>query len=323
MYQYIKKKIIVTGGRGFIGSQLSNFFSFIDCKLTIIDNSEFTWLPLGDIAQITFEKIDLTNEESVKSTKAFDDCDYIFHLASKDIDYERKFEDDFKINALATYHILDKCKNFSSNPKIIFASSAMIYGLSNKILVNEMQPNSPPSLWATNKLTSEIYLKLFHNLFKMKNVSLRLSNVYGPSSRVEVFSRMTLNKILYNVFNKRIMYLNKNSDLARDFIYIDDVVQAFVSAANLNDDLFNGDHFVIGSGERSSYKDLSQKIKIIEQNFKIKQDKDFNMQYPELREFVADATNFKDKAKWNPKFNLQNGLQKTYDYIKENQGKLK
>ena len=200
----------------------------------------------------------------------------------------------------------------------------MIYGHVDKIPVNEATFNSPPSLWSASKLFSESYLKLFSNKHKLKCISLRIPNIYGASSRYEVFLRMTINQILLNVYKKNIINLYDNLDLCRDFIFIDDVVNAFVSVCHLNDHLFNGDYYVIGSNEKSSYRELANKINYIKDGrVNIVHNKKNNIDYHEMRKYFADASKYTLDTKWHPKTSLFEGLKITLDYIESNYNEIK
>jgi UDP-glucose 4-epimerase len=324
MDSYKNKKIIITGGRGYIGSKLSNYFSFLDCTLVIIDNSNINWKPLGTVAKIIYKKIDLTNVQEINTSDIFDNSDYIFHFASKDLDNNRNVEEDLKMNTLSTFYLLDKCKNIATNSKIIFASAAMIYGHVDKIPVNETTPNSPPSLWSTSKLFSENYLKFFSNKYNLKCISIRIPNIYGETGRDNIFLRMTINKILFNVYDKNTLNLYDNLDLDRDFIFIDDVINAFVSISNLKEELFNGNYYVIGSNEKSSYRELSNKINKLRNNsLTIVHNKNTDIDYHEMRKYFADTSKYQLATNWSPNTSLFDGLKKTLNYIEANHKKFK
>lgn len=323
MEGYIGKKIIITGGRGYIGSKLSNYFSSLNCELIIIDNSNHKWMPSGEKAKVIYKAINLEDEVAMSNTNIFENCDYIFHFASQEIDYKKNIKEDYNINSFATYNLLNKCKNLLSKPKIIYSSAAMIYGLTNKLPVNEKHNNSPPSIWAIHKLISEMYLKYFHEVCGMKTLSLRLSNIYGPTDRLEIFSRVVLNKISIKAYNDQQIHIFNNSKCKRDFIYIDDVINAFLFTIFLTDKSFKGNHFVIGSGETTTFNDLSIKLKNKKENIKITKDEKTQMHLAEYRDFVADSSLFTSQTNWKSKVKLDEGLNRTLDFIKNNNDQLK
>ena len=235
------KKIIITGGRGYIGSKLSEYFSNIECNLILIDRSNKSiWMPTGKIAKISHIKLNLSNSNEVMNSKLFLNSSFIFHFAGTEIDYQKDIFEDYNANTLSLLNILNYCKKFKVKAKIINASAAMIYGLTEKLPVNETTSNNPPSFWAIHKLFSEQYLEYFSKNHNIKTLSLRLSNVYGPINRIDVLNKMVLNKIIYLALKNKKIYVFKNSHCLRDFVYIDDVIQAFLLACKIPDKYFDG-----------------------------------------------------------------------------------
>ena len=173
------------------------------------------------------------------------------------------------------------------------------------------------------KMISEMYLKYFHKICGMKTLSLRLSNIYGPTDRLEIFSRVVLNKISIKAYNEQQIHIFNNSKCKRDFIYIDDVINAFLFTIFLTDKFFNGNHFVIGSGETTTFDDLSIKLINKKENIKIIKDEKTQMHLAEYRDFVADSSLFSSKTNWKSKVKLDEGLNRTLDFIKNNKDKLK
>lgn len=317
------KKIIITGGRGYIGSKLSEYFSNIDCDLILVDRSNKSiWMPKGKIAKIKHVKLNLSNSNDVLNSKLFLNSSFIFHFAGAEIDYDKNIFDDYSDNTLILLNILNYCKKFNIKAKIVNASAAMIYGLTKKLPVNENASNNPPSFWATHKLFSEQYLEYFSRNHNIKSLSLRLSNVYGPINRINVLNKMVLNKIIYLALKNKKIYVFNNSHCIRDFVYIDDVIQAFLLACNIPDKYFDGRHFLIGSGEGKKIIDIWKKVAFLIGNVKIEKNNNFNLHLAEKRNFISDSRKFKKITLWKPKIRLTEGLKKTLEFIEKNFNKL-
>ena len=129
-------------------------------------------------------------------------------------------------------------------------------------------------------------------------------------------------KIIYLALKNKKIYVFKNSHCLRDFIYIDDVIQAFLLACQVPNKYFDGRHFLIGSGEGKKIIDIWKQISLLIGNVKIEKNYNYNLQLAEKRNFISDSSKFKKITLWKPKTNLATGLKKTLEFTEKNFNKL-
>src|SRR3990167_7552314 len=218
------KKILVTGGAGFIGSHLVDRLIKSGYKTIVADN-----LSRGKLenvnAKADFEKTDITSKKITDLIKKIKP-DVIYHFAAQS-NIGQSLKDpqkDISINFLATQTLLDQAKVLKIK-KIIFASSAAVYAESKKMPIKEEDLKEPISLYGVSKLCSEYLLRNYHKIHGLPYASLRFANVYGPRQDMSAEGGVVailIDKILKNdqatIFG--------DGTQTRDFIYVSDVVKA-------------------------------------------------------------------------------------------------
>jgi UDP-glucose 4-epimerase len=313
---YRGKTILVSGGTGYVGSSLSNAFSEINCNLLIVSRNSISWTPDGLNANIQIINGDVSSYEFWEDS--IDNVDFIFHLASADDikDHKREIE----VNALSMLNILKVCKKKKLSPKIVFSSSANIFGCVESVPVDETFPDKPESIWSIHKLMVENYLKLYYKQFKIHSVSLRLPNVYGASPNIKVINRVVINKAIHNALNGITLNLYSNGNCIRDYIFIDDLIDALMLAGCLKKDLSKGQFYVIGSGEgikiSNAWMLIAQKVSAkTGKNIDVKNDLTFKVNPMEMRNFIANSSTFRNDTGWTPKINFEKGIEQTIDAV--------
>ena len=316
---YKNKTILITGGAGYLGSSLSNKFSNIDCNLRVLGSSSKSWMPRNSIAKISLYQGDVSDYNFW--FQILNNVDYIFHLASLDgvQDYKREIE----VNSLSMLHLLNAINVKKLSPKIIFSSSANIFGNVSNVPVNETFTDNPQSIWSINKLSAEKYLELYYRQYNVDSVTLRLPNIYGAPANMTVSNRVVINNVIYNALNDNAIFLYKNQNCLRDYIFIDDAVNALLSAGTLKSTESKGMFYVIGSEERKTISQAWHYIaKKTEEKLgkKIELKKDFNhsLSVMEMRDFVADSSAFRSATGWKSKVNFQQGIELTVNHIWKN-----
>lgn len=316
---YQDKTILISGGAGYIGSSLTKKLSEIDCKLKILGSNSVPWFPKNCIANVSYIQGDISSYDSWY--KHLDDVDYIFHLASLDgaKDYKREVE----VNVSSILHLLHAIRKKNISPKIIFSSSANIFGKVSKCPVNESFLDNPESTWSLNKMMVEKYLESFYHQFGINSLSIRLPNVYGFPANINSTNRVVINNAIHNALNGRSLVLYKNLNCLRDYIFIDDVVSALLYAGNINKEDLVGQYYVIGSAEKKTIAEAweiiaSESSKKSGKKVQTSIDHNFNISSMELRDFVADPTSFNAATGWNSTVSFENGIEKTVSDIWSN-----
>ena len=223
-------KAIVTGGAGFIGSHLSRKLLQEGWDVLIVDN-----LSSGHHCNVPYEaeflELDLTCEEVIKELPT-KDIDVIFHLASH-VGQELSFEDpiyDLKANSLSTMLLLQWCLN-SHVKKFVFASSMNVYGNATTDYVDETVPVSPPSPYAVGKISSEHLCKIYQN-FGIETTVFRLFNIYGPGQDLDNLRQGMVSIYMAYVARNEMLMVKGSKDRFRDFVYIEDAVDAIYRSLN-------------------------------------------------------------------------------------------
>src|SRR3990167_7171859 len=299
------KKILVTGGAGFIGSHLVDRLIEEECKVVVLDN-----LSKGRLENLNneadFERIDISNNQFTNLIKKIKP-DIVFHLAAQS-DIGQSLEDpqkDILINFLATQSLLDGVKELKIK-KIVFASSAAVYAESKKLPIEEEDLKKPISLYGVSKLCSEYLLRNYHKIYGLPYASLRFANVYG--SRQDMSSEGGV----VAIFIDKILKSSKatifgDGTQTRDFVYVSDVVDACLSS--LKDNVFG--EFNIGTEEETSIVNLYKKLiglTGVKDNRKFEKRKIL-----EVKRSSLSYEKFRDICGWKPKVDLDQGLKLTFD----------
>ncbi|MEM3980477.1 MAG: NAD-dependent epimerase/dehydratase family protein [Ignisphaera sp.] len=336
MVNWARTTALVTGGCGHIGS-------FVVRKLLerninsvkIIDNlSAYPFDQLNHFCtdfleddRVMFIKGDIADMETVK--RAINNVDVVFHLAAY-ADVAATIynpDEDFRSNVIGTYNVL-KASLEAGVKRYVFASSAAVYG--NQQLQNsskpvkfheDMKPN-PLSPYANSKLWGENQARVFHDLYGLKTVSLRYFSVYGPLQIPKPRSHSWVIAIflMRAINNKPLLVYGGNQ--VRDFIYVEDVAEATVKAAEIEDVV--GETINIGTGRPTRIDDLAQKIKnLVKEEF----GKDIEIRYVSRPKGdpiggYADTTKMSNLLKFQPKIALEEGLKKTLEWILKNLDKV-
>jgi nucleoside-diphosphate-sugar epimerase len=302
-------RILVTGGAGFIGSHLVDRLITEGFEVSVIDNLDTGRLeniPHQKRKKLCFIKGDIRDFNLVK--EAVKDIDVVFHeaaLASVTLSVEDPILTN-DINVTGTLNLLRASADFHVR-RFIYASSAAVYGDAAPIQKREDMTLNPTSPYGVSKFAAENYVKVFHTVYGLETVSLRYFNVYGPRQRFDIewayggVITIFMNRLLKGM--PPIIY--GDGKQTRDFVYIQDVVDANVLAMNSKKAV--GEIFNIGTGTKVSVNQVAATLKDVMKKGKL-QNIHENPRPIDIRHGYADISKARKILGYNPKFSIQKGL---------------
>lgn len=299
------RKVIVTGGAGFIGSNLVDKLINKGIEVTVIDNFSSGHRKNLNPKAILHE-IDLSEISVENLTEILKDHDVVFHTAAK-ARVQPSIEDPIgfnKQNVDATLNLLVASKE-ANIKRVIYSASSSAYGNTNIFPTPETHPVNPLSPYGLQKLIGEQYCKVFSEVYGLDTVSLRYFNVYGKNINFSGAYKLVLAYFIEQTRNGKPLTITNTGEQRRDFTWVDDVVEANILAAEHPNKL-NGEVFNIGNGDNMSINEVADIFG---------GEKQYGKQVIEPFETLADNTKAKQVLGWSPKGNLVQWLKK---YIKEN-----
>ncbi len=317
---YRGKTVLISGGLGYLGSALAESLAGIDCRLILLDQPGLTrWRPKASKAKILISYGDVSAYKTWKSV--LPGVDYLFHLAA--LEYDRVKYDilrDLKVNALSVMHFLELCRKNNLCPKIIFSSSANLFGLVDKLPVNEKARSSPASLWSVHKLMAENYLSVYAKKYGIGSVTLRLTNIFGLTANQDTITRVVINNMIARALRREALVLYANRNCIRDYLFIDDAVQAFLLAGAGGALKYAGDFYIVGSSEGKTIAEVWQliadKVKAITgKNIPVEFDGSAKLEPFDMRNFTADTKLFRQATGWKPRVCFDRGVELTIEAL--------
>jgi UDP-glucose 4-epimerase len=318
---YKQKNVLITGGLGFIGSNLAHHLVRLGAKVLLVDSlirkyggNLFNVTGIED--QVRVNIADVRDEHGLRYLVQGQEI--IFNLAGQ-VSHTDSIEDpftDLEINARSQLSLLEACRHGNPRAKIVFASTRQIYGKPEYLPVDEQHPLRPVDVNGVNKLAGEWYHILYHNIHNLKTVSLRLTNTYGPRMRVKDARQTFTGWWLRQIVEGRPFQVYGDGHQMRDFNYVDDVVNALLLAGCQDD--ANGKIFNLG-GRRSI-----RLIDFAELLIEINGGGSYELvPFPEDRkridigDYHGDYHRIKHELGWEPKINLREGLTRTLAYYRQ------
>ena len=292
-------RAIVTGGAGFIGSNLVDNLINDGHDVIIIDN-----LSTGKKDNINpkaqFHNIDISDMDVRGKCSMFDGVDVVFHTAASarvqpSIDNPIEFN---KVNVNGTLNILKACVDYGVN-RFVYSSSSSVYGNVEQLPTSENHKLNPMSPYALQKLIGEQYCKLFSELYDLETVCLRYFNVYGERQSTEGAYTLVMGKFAQQMMNGESMTIRGDGNQRRDFTYVGDVVDANIRAGFYEHPMW-GEVFNIGNGDNRSVNDIADMMGGSRIGVEA---------VIEPRETLADNTKAKNTLGWKPTVKIENWIQ--------------
>ncbi len=315
------KNVLITGGLGFIGSNLAIRLIDSGAKVTLIDSliptyggNLFNIEPVKYRARINIS--DVRDPHAMKYLVA--GHDYLFNLAGQTshMDSMAAPENDLNINVLAQLHILEACRHHNPEVRLVFASTRQIYGRPLYIPVDETHPLNPVDVNGINKLAGEQYHRLYYDVYGIRSTILRLTNTYGPRMRIKDARQTFLGIWIKRLLQGDAMQIYGDGTQVRDYNYVEDVVDAMLLTA-LSENSY-GQVYNLGSEQDLS---LTETAEIMSE---LHPDGSFEyIPFPASRKSIdiGDYQGSFEKIRrdlgWQPRTTFQEGMRQTIAYYKE------
>jgi len=314
------KHVLITGGLGFIGSNMARRLVDYGANVTLVDSlipeyggNLFNIDGLEDRLRVNIA--DVRDRHSM--AYLVQGQNYLFNLAGQ-TSHMDSMEDpytDLEINCLAQLSILEACRKHNPNIKVIFASTRQIYGKADYLPVDENHLLRPVDVNGINKMAGEWYHILYNNVYGIRASALRLTNTYGPGMRVKDTRQTFLGIWIKQLIDGEPIQIWGDGTQIRDFNYVDDVVDALLLCAVTS--AANGQIFNLGSDETINFRDLAALMVEIagSGHYEIKP-------FPperkaiDIGDYYADYRLIQGRLGWRPKVTLRKGLRRTLEFYR-------
>jgi UDP-glucose 4-epimerase len=315
------RSVLVTGGLGFIGSNLARELVEHGADVTLVDSlvpehggDLFNVAGIEDAVHINIS--DVRDEHSLRYLVR--DQDYLFNLAGQNshLDSMRDPYTDLEINCRSQLSIMEACRRHNPDIRVMFASTRQIYGRPQRLPVDEEHPIAPVDVNGINKTAGEWYHLLYGDLYGIRVSILRMTNTYGPRMRVRDARQTFLGVWLKLVLTDQVFEIWGDGSQRRDFTYVDDAVSAcLLAAAHPN---ASGQVYNLGSDRYVSLRELADLLVDVcgSGSYEL-------VPYPperkpiDIGDFYADYSKIQAELGWRPSVGLREGLERTLDYYRQ------
>jgi UDP-glucose 4-epimerase len=321
--EFSGRRTLITGGLGFIGSNLARRLVELGAEVLLVDSL------IPDYGGNLFNIAGIEEQVRVNITDVRDEYgmnylvqgqDIIFNLAGQvsHLDSMRDPYTDLEINCRSQLSILEACRKHNPGVKIVYAGTRQIYGRPQYLPVDETHPLEPTDINGVNKLAGEWYHIIYHRVHGLQTVSLRMTNIYGPRMRVKDARQTFIGWWLHQIVEDEELQIFGDGRQIRDFNYVDDVVEALVLAAV--DPTAEGQIYNLGGDDPINLLDLAELL--IQVNgggsYRI-------VPFPadrkriDIGDYHGDYSKIRAQLGWRPAVPLREGLGRAIAFYRRNQ----
>jgi len=315
------KKVIITGGLGFIGSNLAHRLVQYGARVLLVDSL------IPEYGGNLFNIKDIENDIEVNIADVRDiysmrylvqGKDYLFNLAGQ-TSHTDSMDDpytDLEINCRAQLSILETCRNYNPSIKIVFASTRQLYGVPDYLPVDERHLLHPTDVNGINKMAGEWYHILYNNVYGIRSCSLRLTNTYGPRMRVKDARQTFLGIWIKQLIKGEDINIFGEGNQLRDFNFVEDVVDALLLSSVSEE--ADGHIFNLGDNNPISLKDLAElMIRINKSGAYSLVDFPPERKRIDIGNYYGDFGKIRSKLGWGPKVSLEDGIALSLEYYRK------
>jgi UDP-glucose 4-epimerase len=318
---YRGRRVMITGGLGFIGSNLAHQLVALGADVLLVDSL------IPDYGGNLFNIDGITDRVRVnvadirqQSTMNYlvKDRDVIFNLAGQvsHIDSMKDPYADLEINCRSQLTILEACRYNNPSVKVVFAGTRQVYGRPDSLPVTEHHLVRPTDVNGINKAAGEYYHLVYNNVFGVRACALRLTNVYGPRQLIRHNRQGFIGWFIRLAIEGRTIQIYGDGRQRRDFVFVDDAADAFLRAGA--SDACNGEAFNVGGDHPITHRDLTALLLDIAGSGCVEY-----IEWPQekkaidIGDFYADSTKFTRATGWAPTVKLGDGLRRTVAFYRQ------
>ena len=319
------RKVLVTGGLGFIGSTLARRLLELKAQVTLVDSlipqyggNPFNIEDIRDRVRVNISDV----RDPYAMRYLVRGQDVLFNLAGQTshLDSMKEPETDLEINCRAQLSILETCREINPGIRILFAGTRQVYGRPDHLPVNEAHPLRPVDVNGINKIAGEMYHLLYSTVYGIPCCVLRLTNTYGPRMRVKDARQTFLGIWLKQLIEGQPLRVYGDGTQLRDFNYVDDAVEAMLLAVACDQAI--GKVYNLGSTEVVSLKALAALL--IELNgsgsFELAPFSEETRKI-DIGDYYGDFRKIEAELGWQPQVSLREGLKRSLEYYRQHRDK--
>lgn len=306
-------KIMITGGAGFIGSHLCDEFIGKNNDVIVLTRKITSLTRISHLLdKLTLEIADVTNYDDIGRIIEKHRPEVIIHLAGE-TSHSKSFEDplyDLDVNTKSTLYILEKIKQLNLKCRFILGSTFIVVGKPLELPVTEQSVCNPTTIYGANRLASEVYCKIYQNVYGIDTVVFRITNSFGPREQF-IPGKNAINFLIYKAFKKESIPIFDKGNFFKDVVYVSDVVSAIKTIMEKGK---SGEVYWISSGNKMWFYELGSwledltgaKVQYVESPQYTKK--------TDVGNFVVDNSKLRSLG-WNIQTSVKDGIKKTLDYF--------
>ncbi len=317
------QNILITGGLGFIGSNLAIKCLELGAKVTLLTHTYKNFKNIQDSPKpVTIVVGNITNYADVE--KAVKDQNIIFHLAGQtsNVTSMESPELDININLIGTLNVLEVCRKTNPNAKILFAGTVTEHGKAEILPLREEQKDDPLSIYETNKLIAEKYLQIYHKAYGLHTCCLRLPTLFGERQQLNSPRFGITNFFLGRIWKREEIKVFGDGKFVRDYNYIGNIVDAFLLAAQSPN--ADGEVFCLGTNRQILFVEMVQEVIKAMEELTGKKGSYHHVEFPagqskiDVGDTLVDYSKIKEKLGWEPQVSFEEGIRRTIRFYQGN-----